>query len=192
VNKTQYTQHLLTKMVKCDIVIFVNPFTEHVHMTSTTGATTDKFPGHQPGDWYSLSREQFIVFAGLAPMYNGFLRELQSGVHHGTNCDRPDPERQATWAAIAAAEAMRKFMPSDEQGICESDLHMSVSGVITWDYITWSGTRLKAVEYRQLYRQSDGPLESFDSCFLVQVPADRDLPGRHHYSQLRSGGAYNN
>jgi hypothetical protein len=137
--------------------------------------------------------KQFMVFAGLAPMYNGFLRELQSGVHHGANGDCPDPERQATWAAIAAAEAMRKFWPRDEQGYCESYLDMQASGSMTWDYVTWSLTKLRAVEYRQLYRQDDeGPLELVDSCFLVQIPADRDLPGRHHYSQLRCGGAYNN
>jgi len=161
-------------------------------MTATI-TTTEQFSGHQPGQWYNLSREQFIVFSGLAPMYNGFLRELQSGVHHGSNGDWPDPERQATWAAIAAAEAMRKLRPMDEQDYCKSDLHMRASGVMTWDYTTWSGTRLKAVEYRQLYRRNgEGPLETLDSCFIVQVPADRDLPGRHHYSQLRSGGAYNN
>jgi hypothetical protein len=159
--------------------------------TTITATTTDQFSGHQPGDWYSLSREQFMVFAGLAPMYNGFLKELKSGVHHGSNGDWPDPERQATWAAIASAEAMRKFMPSNEY--CESYLDMQASGAMTWDYTTWSGTRLKAVEERRHYRQdSEGPLESADSYFLVQVPADRDLPGRHHYSQLRSGGAYNN
>jgi len=159
-------------------------------MIATT--TTDQFSGHQPGQWYSLIREQFVTFAGLGPMYTGFLKELKSGVHHDSKGDRPDLERQATWAAIAAGEAMRKFMPSDEQPTCESDLHMSVSGAMTWDYTTWSGTRLKAAEYRQLYRQGDGPLESFDSHFLVQIPADRDLPGGHHYGQLRSGGAYNN
>ncbi len=156
--------------------------------------TTDQFPGHQPGDWYCLSREQFIMFAGLAPMYNGFLKELQSGAHHGSNGDDPDPERQAFWAAIAAGEAMRKFWPRDEQAYCESDLFFNSSnGGMTWNYESWSGTRFKAVEERQLYRQDDeGPLESVDSHFLVQIPANRDLPGRHHHDQLRSGGSYNN
>jgi hypothetical protein len=165
--------------------------------------TTNQFQGHQPGDWYSLSREQFMAFAGLAPMYNGFLRELQSGVHHGSNGDWPDPERQATWAAIAAAEAMRKFMPRDEQQYCNSCLNIQTAaefspGTMTWEYTSWSGTRLKVVEERQLYREEqlhqddEKPLKPADSYFLVQIPADRDLPGRHHHTQLRFGGAYNN
>ncbi len=63
---------------------------------------------------------------------------------------------------------------------------------MTWNYETWSGTRFKAVEERQLYRQdNEGLLESVDSHFLVQIQANRDLPGRQHHDQLRSGGAYN-
>jgi hypothetical protein len=154
---------------------------------------TNDFPNHQPGDWYSLNREQFIVFAGLAPIYNGFLAELQSSVHRGLNGDQPDPERQAFWAAIAAAEAMRKFLPRDEQEYCASILDMqSSNGSMKWDYLTWSGTRLNAVEERQLYRENDeGSPQPMDSYFLVQVPPDRDLPGRRHYDRLRSGAAYN-
>lgn len=149
------------------------------------------FPNHQPGNWYCLTREQFIVFAGLSPLYKGFLEELQDDV------DQPDyrsfngPERQAFWAAIAAAEAARKFLPRDEQKYCSSYLYMqSNNRSMEWHYITSSGTRFKAVEERQLYRENDEAPQSMDSHFLVQIPNDRDQPGHAHYEALRRGGTY--
>jgi hypothetical protein len=158
--------------------------------------STNQFAGHQPGVWCYLRREEFIEFAGLAPYYNAFLTELQQDdVHRARSDDFPDPKRQAFWAAIAAAEAMRKFWPRDEQAYCESLLDMTrskESSSMTWRYKTRSGTELLAIENRQLFRQNDnGPLCYHSSRFMVRIPAHRDLPDKDHYQKLRSGRAYN-
>jgi hypothetical protein len=146
-------------------------------------AVANDFPGHVPGHPYLLTRQQFATFAniGLKP-YGG----------------RDDRAVIASfWADIAAFEARRVFNP--HAGGCYSDLAMSTKGCgfMRWEYITTSGTVLHASEWREMLTQpapgypgSECSGELPEPIFQVTIPADRDQPGRHHYEQLRNGGAY--
>jgi hypothetical protein len=146
---------------------------------------TISFPGHIPGQPYSLTREQFAAFAAI---------NLQPQEDDDTN----DVAVIASfWAEIAAFEARRLFNP--HAGLCHSDLAMSTEGrgFMRWEYITTSGTVLHASEWREMLPQPipgyNGPEYSWEvpePIFQVTIPADRDQPGRYHYEQLRNGGAY--
>jgi len=148
-------------------------------MTTAT-ATTDRFPGHQPGEPYELTREEFIRFAGLETLYIAFLAVLP---HHSRCSNRHEIAQQAFWAAIAVFESRRQF---DDDNRCESQLYADEAdddgdGAISWFYRSTSGTEFYAVDWRS----GDG-----EPVFTVEIPADRDQPGRYHYEQLRQGGTY--
>lgn len=168
-------------------------------MTTTAIATTpaDQFPSHVAGEPYSLTRKEFIQFAGLQEDYKAFLKVLQqkaTGGRQPGNGHNYQPEQQAFWAAIASFEAMRQFQ--QDAGFCESYLAMEIErcASMEWFYESTSGTRFKALEWRE--KQYDRPDSTFtiielpEPMFVVVIPANRDQPGRSHYEALRRGGTY--
>ena len=143
----------------------------------TTATTTDRFPGHQPGEPYELSREEFVLFAGLDRLYRSFVTAQPIVGYCGGEAYE---QKAAFWAAIGAFEANRWF--SDDNR-CVSQLYADErddNGDLTWFYVSTSGTKLYAREQRS----GEG------ATFAVEIPIDRDQPGRHHYEQLRQGGTY--
>ena len=151
-----------------------------------TDSMTIDFPGHTPGQLYTLSREQFLAFLGQEKIYQA-QKNLRPG-YREKEC--------AFWATLATFEAARTFNPYS--GFCRSHLKMAISaGRMEWEYSSTSGTVFKAVEWRE-FETVEAPGYPGSACsdelpapiFSVQIPADRDQPGRFHYEQLRKGGCY--
>ena len=148
------------------------------------------FPDHIPGQPYSLTREQFAAFAAinLQPQEEDDTGGVAVGSRH---------QIASFWADIAAFEARRLFNPYSS--LCHSELAMSTDSTapMRWEYITTSGTVLHASEWREMLTQpapgypgSECSGELPEPIFQVTIPISRDQPGRHHYEQLRNGGAY--
>jgi hypothetical protein len=161
-------------------------------------ATADKFPGHVAGEPYSLTREEFVRFAGLED-YNIFLAVLQQKAVGGMlpgNGHNYEPEIQAFWAAIASFEAMRRFQK--DSGCCDSFLCMEVGrnaagpSQMEWRYESTSGTTFVATEWREYNdpASEDEPATLPEPMFVVVIPVNRDEPGRSHYEAIRSGGSF--
>jgi hypothetical protein len=169
-------------------------------MTSTAANKQQaQFADHVAGEPYSLTREEFVRFAGLQEDYEAFLDVLQRKAAGGRlpgNGHNYAPEVQAFWAAIASLEAMRKFQQDDGTSFCESGLAMEIEGgaPMDWFYESTSGTRFKVLEWRE--EQYDRPEDSYtiielpEPIFSVTIPANRDQPGRSHYEAIRRGGSY--
>lgn len=155
---------------------------------------TINFPGHVAGQPYVLTREQFAQFAGLAPSIQAIAQGLDARA--AALCqEEPDP-RVAFWAAIAAFEAGRTFNPL--AGGCSSELQMDTEkgGQMRWEYISTSGTRMVATEWRECDTRPTPGYPGVECgelprpAFQVLIPEERDQPGRYHWEQLRSGGTY--
>jgi hypothetical protein len=167
-------------------------------MTATTANNQQvQFPDHVAGEPYSLTREEFVRFAGLQEDYEAFLDVLQRKAAGGRlpgNGHIYAPEVQAFWAAIASFEAMRKFQQN--ASFCESGLAMEIErgAPMDWFYESTSGTRFKVLEWREW--EYDRPEDTFtiielpEPIFAITIPVDRDQPGRTHYEALRRGGSY--
>lgn len=156
------------------------------------------FTDHQPGQPYQLTREQFLQFAGLAPMAAAFAAAMEVDADRRGQEPHRIPER-AFWAAVASFEASREFNPL--MGGCGSDLAMDTHGdrpgCMVWRYWTTSGTIIEAAESRNFLKAPDAGYPGWrctgdlpEPAFMVTIPAERDQPGRYHYEQLRSGGSY--
>jgi hypothetical protein len=165
--------------------------------SKTANKQQAQFADHVAGEPYSLTREEFIQFAGLQEDYKAFLQVLQQKAAGGRlpgNGHNYVPEVQAFWAAIASFEAMRKFQ--QDADFCESCLVMEIErgAPMDWSYQSTSGTRFKVLEWRE--EQHDRPEDSYtiielpEPIFSVTIPVNRDQPGRNHYEALRRGGSY--
>ena len=161
---------------------------------SNTIVNADQFPGHVAGEPYSLTREEFIQFAGLQEDCKAFLEVLQQKAAGGRlpgNGHNYQPEQQAFWAAIASFEAMRRFQKDAD--FCDSYLVMEVErgAPMEFFYESTSGTIFKAYEWRKYNDQTeDEPATLPEPAFFVSIPVNRDQPGRSHYESLRRGGTY--
>lgn len=143
---------------------------------------------HVPGQPYELTRDQFLQFLGATEIYRSLLAVFEG--HRA--------EQRAFWATLAGFEALRTFNPFD--GFCVSQLG-SVTGVgqcpMRWEYTSTSGTTFEAWEPRE-YSTQASPGYPGEECgmdlppasFTVTIPAERDVPGRYHWEQLRQGGTY--
>jgi hypothetical protein len=154
--------------------------------------------GHEPGQPYFLSREQF----------SRFWREELCDEHAR---DPRHSDRVDLWVAIASAEARRQFDPGWSR--CHSELAMDTeqSGNMQWWYQTTSGTQLFALDWRdsdpqgsihwsevlsvfndvlQWSTESRNPEDPWapigsDGFYAVAIPAERDQPGRTAWTQVR-------
>lgn len=151
--------------------------------------------GHQPGETYILTREQFSRF---------YREELADNY-----CDEDHNDKAKLWACIARGEAVRSFDPN--WGLCPSELNISTEyegQPLNWWYVTTSGTELLALDWRHSEPPMRLPwravLEQFDQHFdwqgdddnawaespadgfyAVTIPAERDQPGRTAWTQVR-------
>ena len=161
---------------------------------SNTIVNAYQFPGHVAGEPYSLTREEFVTFAGLNEGYQAFLgviRQQAAGCLLPGNGHNYEPEIQAFWAAVASFEAMRRFQ--QDAGFCESYLVMEIErgAPMEWFYESTSGTVFKAFEWRKYNDQTeDEPATLPEPGFFVSIPVNRDQPGRSHYEAIRRGGTY--
>lgn len=119
--------------------------------------------GHQAGQAYHLTMEQFAAWLGI---------------------ELPEPDalrvaRADLWGGIAAREAGRWF--ADWQR-CWSTLSMdSGDGRMRWEYVTTSGTLLQALDWREPREPGEIPVPAYS----VTIPPERDQPGRYAWALVR-------
>lgn len=123
--------------------------------------------GHKPGEPYLLNRRQFAAFAAIVLPTREQLEEMT---------EMPERrERAIFWAEIARQEAGRQFR--EDWSRCQSELMISSYNAMKWRYITTSGTVLLCEEWREDERP--------EPKFSVQIPEERDKPGRNAWVLIR-------
>ena len=123
--------------------------------------------GHKPGDPYVLARRQFAAFAAIV---------LPSREQLGNQTEEVErKERALFWAEIARQEAGRQFQDWSRS---QSELRIESYSAMTWRYATSNEhpTVLCAEEWRE---------EGHEPKFSVQIPEERDKPGRNAWIFVR-------